>query len=229
MRWAVIVSAGKGVRFGEGVKLLTNILGKPVIWHTIRNCSLSSAQKIILVVPKEHKDRFEKIAYECAGGKFIDSVLGSDTRMGSVRAGLNAVISHGGAENDFVAIHDGARPLCSHKLFDVVFDSAEKNGCAIPAIPAMDTVKIVNGDVIVSTLDRKTVWLAQTPQVFKLKLIISALENISTEMELTDDAQAVEYVGINPRVVYGEKSNIKITTPDDIVIAECLMKSQRQV
>lgn len=228
MRWIVVVSAGKGMRFGRPTKLLELILGKPVIWHTIRNCYLSSAQKIVLVVPHGHGERFEKIARECGGEKFTVSVLGASTRAGSVIAGLDAVVSHGGSPDDYVAIHDGARPLCSPNLIDAVFDAAEEYGCAIAAIPSVDTVKIVDNGMIVSTLDRKSIWFAQTPQVFRLDLILSALGKTSSEKELTDDSQTVELMGIRPKVVWGEKINIKITTPDDIALAECFIKLRGQ-
>lgn len=229
MRWIVVVSAGKGTRFGKSPKLLEPILQKPVIWHTIRNCCLSSAQKIILVVPEEYREEFEEIARECGGEKFTALVLGASTRAGSVMAGLETVVSYGGSPDDYIAIHDGARPLCSPNLINAVFDAAEEYGCAIAAVPSVDTVKVVDNDTIVSTLDRKTIWLAQTPQVFRLGVILSALRKIPPEGELTDDAQAVELVGIRPKVVFGEKTNIKITTPDDIVLAECFIKLRGQI
>jgi 2-C-methyl-D-erythritol 4-phosphate cytidylyltransferase len=197
---------------------------KPVLVHTLLKLQRSSLiDDILLVVPEndifsvreniERQYRLTKIRNVIAGGK---------ERQDSVSNGL----AYAGNEYDIVVIHDGVRPFVTEDMLARSIEAALRFGAAVAGIPSKDTVKEVdcNGGIL-RTLDRETIWLAQTPQVFRRQVIQDAYARAAADdYRGTDDASLVERLGITVRMVMGSYTNIKITTPEDLVWAEAFVK-----
>jgi 2-C-methyl-D-erythritol 4-phosphate cytidylyltransferase len=147
----------------------------------------------------------------------VDIARGGTERVDSVRAGLSAVRD----DIDIVAIHDGARPLVTGKVIEASLAAARKYGAAVVSVPARDTVKSAPGKFVRSTIPRKDIWLAQTPQVFKKHIVEMAYAKLKTK-NVTDDAQAAELAGFKVAIVPGDYSNIKITDKIDLEVAKVL-------
>jgi 2-C-methyl-D-erythritol 4-phosphate cytidylyltransferase len=204
--WAIVVAAGEGRRFGHP-KQFAVLGGRPVIEWSLE-ASRSVARGVVAVVP-------ESSLGSSSIGKGADRVIaGGPTRASSVRRGLAAV--PGNAE--VVVVHDAARPLASRELFRAVVDAvvAGADG-AIPGVAVVDTIKRVRGSRVVETLDRSELVAVQTPQAFRAELLRRAHDG---EPEATDDAGLLEALGSRVVVVPGEYHNLKLTSPDDLVIAE---------
>jgi 2-C-methyl-D-erythritol 4-phosphate cytidylyltransferase len=151
------------------------------------------------------------------GLKVAHRVPGGRRRQDSVREGLKA----GGC--DWVVVHDGARPLVTPQLIEAGLAAAQETGAAVCALPAQDTVKRVDEEGrVVRTLDRRRLWLVQTPQVFRYDMLLDAHER--SRQPATDDAALVERLGQEVRVFPGSPRNLKVTTPDDLALAEALLK-----
>ncbi len=218
----VLPAAGRSTRFGETdrKKPFVDLAGRPV-WSRALEPFLARpdvVQTVVCVSPyelawfaDEYGDLVERFR--------IDVVPGGEERFDTVALGLERIRE----EIDFVAVHDAARPLVTPELVDTVFRAAAETGAAIPGVPATSTLKRTNGDQIVETVDRSEIVLAQTPQVFGRDLLQRAYANRGTT-SATDDAQLVERLGHPVRVVLGSPSNFKITTRDDLRIAESLLK-----
>jgi 2-C-methyl-D-erythritol 4-phosphate cytidylyltransferase len=214
---AVIVAAGSGTRMDGVDKLFTPIAGKAILAHAIAAFeALSLVDRIVVVVSEENVERARELVRDegfaktavCAGGA---------RRQDSVRCGLEAL-----GECDYVAIHDGARPLVSGALIERGLEAARRTGAAVPGLPVAETVKEAGEDeTIVRTVDRARLYTVQTPQVFRYELIVRAHREIT--QDVTDDAAMVEALG-EPVVVFaGERTNVKITTPEDIELVEALL------
>src|SRR5581483_1845886 len=205
--WAVVVAAGSGVRFGT-LKQYEHLGDRRVVdWALER--ARAVADGVVLVVPPER-------AGESEHG--VDAVVGgSQTRAGSVRAGLAAVPP----EAEVVVVHDAARPLASVALFERVVD-AVRNGAdgAVPGVAVADTIKLVENGAVARTLDREHLVAVQTPQAFAAAALRRAHEN---DAEGTDDASLVEAIGGRVVVVPGEPANGKITTQHDLLVARALI------
>nr|MBN2276224.1 2-C-methyl-D-erythritol 4-phosphate cytidylyltransferase [candidate division Zixibacteria bacterium] len=215
---ALIVAAGRGVRFGGDVpKQFRHIMEKPLLSWTIEQFEKAASIDDIVVVVAEEALLFtnEKIVNPFAFSKVRLLVKGGATRRESVCRGLKALP----ISTNFVAIHDGARPLIDHADIDRVVDAARKDRAAILARPISSTVKRVEGDYIISTLDRTKLYLAETPQVFQYDLIMNAHEKTASDSEITDDACMIEMMGFKVRRVIPKSINIKITTEEDLIIA----------
>ena len=150
---------------------------------------------------------------------------GGATRQQSVKAGLEKI----GGDVDIVLIHDGARPFVSPTLIDRCVESAVQTGAAVVGLPARDTIKFVSDDHrVLSTPDRKALWEIQTPQAFRREVIVEAHERAARAgFEATDDAMLVEAAGKPVSVIEGEKTNLKITAPDDLWLAEAMIREGR--
>jgi 2-C-methyl-D-erythritol 4-phosphate cytidylyltransferase len=216
---AVIVAAGKSVRFGATDKLFAPLAGLPVLAYALDAVEHARLiRDVILVVGEQTRAAAEELI---AGGpwpKVQAIVQGGDRRQDSVAAGVAAVP----ADIDVIAIHDGARPLAPPALFDRCVEMASREGAAIAALPIADTLKRVEGERIVATVPRQGLWAAQTPQAFRRTLLLEALARIG-DAEVTDDAAMVEHLGFPVSVVLGATSNIKVTLPDDLAVAEALL------
>lgn len=214
----IIVAAGEGQRFGAP-KQFVPLADKPVLEWCIESFETHvQIAKIILVLmsdvqKKEYMERYKKVTHVVTGG---------ERRQDSVIAGFNQVDP---SETDYVLIHDGVRPLVSHETISRVIHAAKESGAAIPVIPVEDTVKLIEGDKILDTLDRTKIRLVQTPQGFSYQVLRTALSRARDEEYFgTDEASLVERMGGEVSLVEGDPKNIKITTPDDLRIAEALIE-----
>jgi 2-C-methyl-D-erythritol 4-phosphate cytidylyltransferase len=150
-------------------------------------------------------------------------VPGGRERQESVRLGLKEL------DTDWVLVHDAVRPFVSHEAISRLLDAVRMHGAAILAVPVKDTVKLVNdAGIVEGTPDRKRLWAVQTPQAFRREWLVKAHEQASGEPAATDDAMLVEQLGIDVRVVEGEYTNIKLTTPDDLIWAEAIYRTRGQ-
>ncbi len=221
---AVIAAAGFSVRFGGSTtKQMSELHGTPLIVHTIRAFEeCETIHEIVIVAKKEEIPVYDSII-DTYGFKKIKCVIqGGYTRQDSVLKGLDAVSK----ESKYIAISDGARCLVTPEQIEGVCRTAYKYGAATAAHNTTDTVKIADSKGFIdSTTDRKTVWLAQTPQVFKTKLYrAAAYTALKKGYEATDDNMLVENVKHPIRLVECGAQNIKITTREDLIFAEAVLK-----
>jgi len=208
---AIITAAGQGKRMGEPKQFL-ELDGQTILERTLGVFNSSQAiDGIILVVNQEDIEKTKSFNIP----KLLKVVAGGRERQDSVRAGL-AVLPK---ECELVAIHDGARPLVTSAIVDAAIKEATKSKAAIVAVPVKDTIRTSE-----KTLKRDELWAVQTPQVFKKEIILEAFEKYGKE-PVTDDAMLVEKLGIPVKMVMGSYANIKITTPEDLLIAEGLLKT----
>ena len=223
---AIIVAAGGSTRMGTaGSKQFIPLLERPVIEYTLRafqDCKLIS--EIVVVSREQDAQQIKEIADSNGISKVKAVVNGGDSRAHSVKNGIAAASS--GAE--YYAIHDGARPLITVEEIERVCEAAFETGAATLGTPVTDTIKIVDGsDMIESTPLRSQLRAVQTPQVFESELYSFALDNAEDDLEgFTDDCSLIEKMGGEVMVVEGNKENIKLTTPIDIIIAESILKSR---
>ena len=221
---AVIVAAGKGIRMNDTLrKQYLPLAGRPVLSHTLAvfdGCNLIS--KIFLVVPQKDFDYCRNNILPMLK-KEINLVAGGKERQESVYNGLIAV----GKNNGIVIIHDGVRPFANKEMFESCVKGAKKHGACIIGVPVQDTLKKVNSSGhIIKTLERDTLWLAQTPQAFQYEIIRKAHENARLKGYAgTDDAFLVEQMGKHVKIIKGSKNNIKITTREDLRIAEGMLRA----
>lgn len=215
---AVIVGAGASQRLGGVDKVLLELAGAPVLAHTVRAFAASGAvQTIVLVLSARNLEAGQAIGQAEAGRKLAAVVPGGARRQDSVRAGLGAL-----NRCDVVLVHDAARPLITPDVVDRCVAGAAQHGAVIAAVPAHDTVKLVEPDGrIVETLDRRRIWLAQTPQAFRRDLLERAHEQVHEDV--TDDAAMVERLGVAVHVVLGDPANLKVTTPADLALAAAIL------
>lgn len=220
----VIVGAGEGTRFGpNGRKQFAKVNGKPLIAYTIEPFEKSEVvDDIVLVVPRESTEWVKKEIVEPLGFRKVRTVVpGGNSRQQSVFSGLKALSSH----TEKVIIHDAVRPLVADPIIRRVLDAAKKTGAAITAVPAKDTVKEVESGDVVGTLDRRLIWLAQTPQCFSYNVIMEVHRQAASEnFEATDDAALVEKYGYKVMVAVGSYANIKVTSPEDIPLLEYFLR-----
>ena len=224
---AIIPAAGEGRRMGGAVeKQFLLLQGVPVLAHTLGVFDKSpEVDDVVLVVAPQQRQALKEHVlgpYPCR--KLIRVVDGGSERQESVASGLEAVPGN----CDLVVVHDGVRPLVSVDLLGAVLKAANEHGAALAAIPAGDTVKRAEERVVVETLKRETIWLAQTPQAFQANLLRSAYEKaFRDKIMVTDDAALVESLGVSVHLVPGSPENIKVTTPTDLVVAEAIL-AQRE-
>ncbi len=221
--YAIIVAAGEGRRLpGAVVKQFRPLGDKPLLAWTLAAFEQAACIDAVILVVAEGDLTYarEAIVERCGSGKVREIIAGGPTRFDSVILGLRAVPNTA----NLVFIHDGARPLIHPDEIKRVGDVAEIAQAAILAIPQAETLKRVEGDFIIGTLDRSRIWVAQTPQVFKYDVIISAyLQAMEQEREFTDDAAVCEAFGISVRIVAGQHTNPKVTTPEDLDLARSLL------
>ncbi|MGN1328934.1 MAG: 2-C-methyl-D-erythritol 4-phosphate cytidylyltransferase [Eubacterium sp.] len=216
---AVILAAGSGTRMkSEKSKLLLGINGKTVIERTVETFSkISAIDEIIVVIRESDLDEFEKYL----SGYELSYCFGGATRQESV---MNAVETID--ECDLIIIHDGARPLVTEKEITETINKAKETGAAAVGVTPKDTIKIVDENLqIVGTPDRSNLISIRTPQVFYFSDYLKAVELAKEQgKDFTDDCRLVENLGKKVNVVIGEYTNIKITTPEDIPMAESILK-----
>jgi len=221
---AIVVAAGGGTRFGGDLpKQFLPLGGKPMVVHSLEFFERSRLiDEIIFVVSQEYiVYASQAIVDQYDLGKIRKLTTGGDTRQESVMAGLTACPSG----INLVAIHDAVRPFISPDLFESVMAKAAVTGAAILAVPATESVKLGENEIISKTLRRNTVWIAQTPQVFRFDGILEAHKRAeNARNEATDDSELFEqYIG-PVALVRGSYNNIKITTKGDFVLAQEILK-----
>jgi 2-C-methyl-D-erythritol 4-phosphate cytidylyltransferase len=224
MNVAIIVAAGQGTRMGgERAKQFLELAGIPIIIHTLKafeRCEV--IQEIIVVLAAAEAAGFLSLAGEYGLQKVSKVVPGGITRCESVWHGLQAVRA---VTAEVVAVHDGVRPLVTPNEISRTVAAADEHEAAVLVAPATDTIKEVADDRIVRTLDRKQLRRALTPQCFRYSLLRRAYEGADLlNPELTDDSALVERLGHKVAFVEGSARNIKITTLDDLAMAEAIMK-----
>ncbi|MEG7336854.1 2-C-methyl-D-erythritol 4-phosphate cytidylyltransferase [Bacillus subtilis] len=221
----VILAAGQGKRMKAGRnKLFIELKGDPVIIHTLKVFdSHRPCEKIILVINEREREDFQQMLTNYRFQTAIELVAGGDERQHSVYKGLKAV-----NQEKIVLVHDGARPFIKHEQIDELIAEAEQAGAAILAVPVKDTIKRVQDLQVSETIERSSLWAVQTPQAFRLSLLMKAHAEAEHKGFLgTDDASLVEEMeGVSVRVVEGRYTNIKLTTPDDLTSAEAIMDSE---
>jgi 2-C-methyl-D-erythritol 4-phosphate cytidylyltransferase len=221
--FALIVAGGKGTRINSSLpKQFLDLNGTPVLVHTINAFRRYSEKiKVVLVLPADDMDTWKKT---CAGyltGFPVLILSGGDSRFQSVRRGLEKIEGDG-----LVAIHDGVRPLVSEDIIAASFRQAAVHGSAVASVRLKDSVRMTDKDGT-HALDRSHYRLIQTPQTFRLDLIRKAY-SIPEDVALTDDASVAERAGHKISLFEGSYRNIKITTPEDLTIAEALMVNSSQ-
>ena len=223
---AVIAAAGSSVRFGgETTKQMTELCGVPLIVHTLKAFeSCECIHEIIIVAKKNEVAEYDKICEEFGFSKIAAIIPGGYTRQDSVLKGLDAVSK----KSKYIAISDGARCLITPEQIETVCRAAYKYDAATAAHNSTDTVKIADSKgFIESTADRKTVWLAQTPQVFKTKLYrAAAYTALKKGFDATDDNMLIENIKHPVRLIECGAQNVKITTRDDLIVAETILKKR---
>ncbi len=238
---AIVVAAGSSERMGGRDKLAADLAGRPVLaWSLAAIAASPMVERIALV----------RTAEQAAGprpdwlpSKVIAVVAGGTRRQESVAAGIRALdrISEmagngtgtdadaGGPERRVLLVHDGARPLATRGLVEAVARAAAEHGAAIPVLPVSETLKRIEGDVVIATVDRSGAATAQTPQGVRWDVLRDALARVTQEAaaELTDEAALLEAAGIAVSAVPGEAANLKITRPEDLAFAEALLAAGR--
>ncbi len=229
---AIIVAAGEGKRLGGRVsKSFLPIAGRPLVLRTLdRFFATQSIEKVILVVAEKELRQSQALIPLIQNDPNLSHrpwVLraGGATRQESVRRGLEKLDT----DCEIVAIHDGARPFVSSSLIDRCVDEAYRIGAVVIGVPVRDTIKVVSEEHWVqATPARNTLWDIQTPQVFRKEIIVEAHEwGVRQAIEATDDAMLVERIGQPVFLLEGERTNIKITVPEDILLAEALLRDGR--
>lgn len=220
-KYAVIVAGGKGYRMGNAIpKQFLPLAGKPVLYHTIKAFKDAFEDiKLVLVLPQDQLSYAQMVLQAFPERIDMAIVTGGETRFHSVQNGLKAV-----SGNSVIFVHDGVRPLVSAELIQRCYIQAVDKGSAIPAIAVADSMRIVEGDNS-RPVDRQNMRSIQTPQTFRADILLPAFEQGYRE-EFTDEATVVEVYGEDVYLVEGEKSNIKLTTPEDMLIAETILKSR---
>lgn len=225
---ALIPAAGQGRRMGMGVPKSSLLLGGiPLLKHTLQKFELcTEIEEVIPIVPSEEVPFWEKEIMQKKEMKKVRRIIpGGEERQDSVYLGLQAIAG----EAEIVLIHDGARPFVSPELIKKSLLESENFQAVVTALPAEETVKEVSPRrEVVKTLERNSLWIVQTPQIFTYSLIFYAHEVAHKESFIgPDDASLVERLGIPVRVIEGSRLNFKITTPDDLLLGEALLKYQK--
>lgn len=219
---AIIVAAGDSTRMGYKLsKQLIPLCGRPAIEYTLRafqNCDM--IDEIDIVTRPQDINDVAQIAFQFK--KVMGIISGGADRAESVRKGIRNTSKR----TTHYVIHDGARVMITPDEICRVLNVAFETGAATLGTPVIDTIKVAgeNGDIL-STPDRSTLWAVQTPQVFERDLYLRAIDYaVDHDLSVTDDCSLVEALGVPVRIVRGEYTNIKLTTPSDVVIAEALLK-----
>ena len=198
-------------------KQMLPLAGKPALVHTIAAFKqVPQVRQIVVVTAPEN--------FPIVQTYFTDLVFTApgDTRMESVKKGFACVAPAA----ELVAVHDGARPLVSPQYIADCLMAAQTYGAAVLAVPVKDTVKVASEQFVSHTLDRSTLWAAQTPQVYRREILQRALEQFGDLSQATDESQLVEKTGVRVRLVASDYKNNKITTPEDLLLAQALMEQQ---
>lgn len=221
---AIFPAAGQGRRMQAGMnKVFLELSGKPILIHTLLIFSRCRAiDDLIVVVGREEVPLIKAVLMAVPGLKPYQVVAGGSERQYSIYNGLE----HVSLATEIVLVHDAARPLVSSAVIEAVVAEAGSSGAAIAAIPVKDTIKVVDeANVVTKTPPRSSLWMVQTPQGFRRDILLQAYQKAQQDEFLgTDDASLVERLGVPVKVVPGDYKNIKVTTPEDMLIAEAFLR-----
>ncbi len=218
---AVVVAGGVGKRLKSRVrKSFVLLAGRPMLGWVLRALERSpSVGEIVVVAHWKDLAAARQLARRERAAKVSAVVPGGDSRMASVAAGLKALP----ARAKWVLVHDAARPLVTPQLIEATVKAARRAKAAIAAVPVAPTIKQARGGWVEKTLDRSRLWAVQTPQVFERKLLEKAHKQ-ANGFVATDDAALVEAMGKRVKIVPGSERNIKVTTPEDLIVARALLR-----
>lgn len=226
----IVLCAGLGKRMGATLpKMLIPIAKKPLLYWTLSRLEkCSTLHGIVLAVPSDYLEVFKKNILKWKLKKIIAVVPGGTERTDSTRNALKVIPS----QYQIIGIHDGARPFVDSQLIQNCYAAAEKNGAAILAVPVKETIKVtLKNNMIQKTIPRHQCWAAQTPQVFKREIVekIHGKNFRSSQAKniFTDDASIAESMGYPVKIVQGSYENIKVTTPEDLWVAERLVRRKQ--
>jgi 2-C-methyl-D-erythritol 4-phosphate cytidylyltransferase len=217
---AIVVGAGSGQRMGAD-KIFLLLADKPLLAWSVDICQdCELVEQIVIVLSERNLRSGMDLAAKRGWSKVIKVCLGGRRRQDSVRQGLKWL-----KNCDCVIIHDGARPFLTHDLIHNGLKVVKETGAAAAAVPVKDTVKLADDNLMVSqTLERQRLWVVQTPQVFRFDIIAQAHEQMTDDV--TDDASMVERLGHKVKLYKGSYRNMKITTPDDLTLAEAIARER---
>lgn len=223
MNIAIIAAAGAGTRMAsDRPKQFLQLAGRPVIFHTLKvfeECD--SIDEVIVVLPAAESAGFLSLAGKFGVRKVARVVPGGVTRADSVKRGLMAIRS---ATAEIVAVHDGVRPFVTVDEINSTVAAAQVDGAAILVAPVTDTIKEISDASVLKTLDRSVLRRALTPQCFRYEVLYEAYQHADVnDPSLTDESALVEQLGTRVSIVEGSARNIKITTVDDLAIAEAIL------
>lgn len=226
---ALVPAAGMGKRMGAGInKQYLQLGGMPILARTLRLFEEAPfVDRIVPVIPVDEIDFCREQVVERYGFRKVGEIVaGGKERQQSVLNGLRSL--EGCVDDDIIVIHDGVRPFVSQHVVQRSIEVAREHDGALVAVPVKDTVKVVEAGIVTATPPRETLWLAQTPQTFRYGVIRAAHEIADAEQFLgTDDASLVERLNDKVQIVIGDYRNIKITTPDDLVLAEAFLAAAK--
>ena len=222
-KYVVIVAGGLGLRMGSIVpKQFLPLLGKPILCYAIEAfANAMPGIHQILVLPSDQVQTAQTLLRSYSNTVDVTIVVGGQTRYHSVQNGLRKVHDDG-----VVFVHDGVRPLISTDLIVKCYKQALEKGSAIPVMPVVESIRMIDGDVS-TAVDRDKLRIIQTPQTFRTEIILPAFQQ-EYDPSFTDEATVVEANGTKVYLIDGMRGNIKITTPEDMTIAETLIKANRK-
>lgn len=224
--WCIVPAAGRGTRVGGDVpKQYLPIAGKPLLTHTLERLAAHPRIAGLLVVISANDKHWSG---DCEiAGKPVLAAAGGKERADSVLAGLRALQKHV-ADDDFVLVHDAARPCVLLDDISRLIETASSDDGGLLATPVRDTLKRADDNArVADTQPRDAYWRALTPQMFRYRALVEALESASAQrIAVTDEAMAMERMGHKPKLIEGSPSNIKVTTPEDFVLAEFILARQ---
>lgn len=224
---AIIVSAGKGQRLGAGLKKQFLSLGdKPILSHTLvpfERCPL--IRSILVVVGEEDLEFCLKEVIEPYHYQKVSKIIpGGRRRQDSVKKGIEALPE----DTEIIVIHDGVRPFVTQEMIEASIQEATRSGAVVVAVPVKETIKMASAEgVVLQTLERSSLWQVQTPQAFQAHILRKAYSTSSLEeISVPDDAALVERLGVKVRLLPGSYSNIKITTQEDLMLAQLILQME---
>ena len=221
-RYLIVVAGGRGIRMGASVpKQFLLLLGKPIIFHTInRFLDYDPGIELIIVLPRDSTPVWEELCIKHGFDHDHNIVIGGEERYNSVKNGLSLV-----RQESLVAVHDAVRPLVSVETIERCFLMADKKGNAVPFIKPSESIREIISPARNRTLSRDMIALIQTPQVFRSDILLASYGK-AFQPGFTDDASVVEAAGYKINLVEGNEENIKITTAEDLIVAESLLRNQ---
>lgn len=223
----IIPAAGQGKRMGAGKnKLLLELNGIPVLIHTLKVFDQDDAcEGIILAIHPQDEQEFNVLLKKYEITKVTHITEGGKERQDSIYNGLKVIKSEG-----IILVHDAARPFIKKEQIHRLVSTAEMTGAAIIGVPAKDTMKKVQEDVVVETVERSSLWAVQTPQAFRFSILLEAYKKAEEDKFTgTDDSSLVERISYPVSMVEGDYDNIKLTTPEDLLFAEVILRKHKRL